>query len=397
MPRSKKCSVPAATEPGPVSPVEAGRLFSSVEQCRCLLLAVSGGSDSMALMVLADRWARETGWPGRLHVAVVDHGLRAEAADETAFVEREAKRLGLKAHVLKWSGPYPKTGIPAAAREARYGLLCGLARTLDAAVLTAHTQDDQAETVVMRLARGSGVDGLSAMETGTVRDGVTLVRPMLPVSRQRLRDTLRQAGMTWIDDPTNENTAHERVRVRKALDVLDGLGVSREAVALTAARLGRARSALEVAQAGLMQVAVRIKANSYAEIDLECWVHGPAELQVRVIMTTGLDVRRGAGDQPVGCRARARLDAGGSGPGNDVCRLPVCPAQTRDRRGAGGCTDWLSWRTVVRGHDLGQSLRDCCAGWPAASNGGARQGLHRSGKAARHSRFRLARAAGRML
>jgi tRNA(Ile)-lysidine synthase len=79
--------------------------------------------------------------------------------------------------------------------------------------------------------------------------------------------------------------AHERVRVRKALDVLDGLGVSREAVALTAARLGRARSALEVAQAGLMQVAVRIKANSYAEIDLECWVHGPAELQVRVIMT----------------------------------------------------------------------------------------------------------------
>jgi tRNA(Ile)-lysidine synthase len=95
-------------------------------------------------------------------------------------------------------------------------------------VLTAHTQDDQAETVVMRLARGSGVDGLSAMETGTVRDGVTLVRPLLPVSRERLRDTLRQAGMTWIDDPTNENTAHERVRVRKALDVLDGLGVSRE-------------------------------------------------------------------------------------------------------------------------------------------------------------------------
>jgi tRNA(Ile)-lysidine synthase len=80
----------------------------------------------MALMVLADRWARETGWPGRLHVAVVDHGLRAEAADEAAFVEREAKRLGLKAHVLKWDGPHPKTGIPAAAREARYELLLAL-------------------------------------------------------------------------------------------------------------------------------------------------------------------------------------------------------------------------------------------------------------------------------
>jgi tRNA(Ile)-lysidine synthase len=97
--------------------------------------------------------------------------------------------------VLKWSGPYPKTGIPAAAREARYGLLCGLARTLDAAVLTAHTQDDQAETVVMRLARGSGVDGLSAMETvNGLRDGVTLFRPLLPVSRQRLRARCARRG-----------------------------------------------------------------------------------------------------------------------------------------------------------------------------------------------------------
>jgi tRNA(Ile)-lysidine synthase len=83
------------------------------------------------------------------------------------------------------------------------------------------------------------------------------------------------------DDPTNENMAHERVRVRKALDVLDGLGVSRVAVALSAARLGRARSALEVARAGLMQVAVRIEANIFAAFDLECWVHGPAEWFVR--------------------------------------------------------------------------------------------------------------------
>jgi tRNA(Ile)-lysidine synthase len=100
---------------------------------------------------------------------------------------------------------------------------------LKAIVVTAHTQDDQAETVLMRLARGSGVDGLSAMAVHALRDDMKLFRPMLGFSRERLRATLHDAGVSWIDDPTNENTAHERVRVRKALDVLDGLGVSRVA------------------------------------------------------------------------------------------------------------------------------------------------------------------------
>jgi tRNA(Ile)-lysidine synthase len=283
MPRSKKCSVPAATEAAPVSPDEAGRLFATVEECGCLLLAVSGGSDSMALMWLAARWARETAWPGTLHVAVVDHGLRAEAADEARFVIVEAGKLGLKAHVLKWDGPHPKTGIPAAAREARYELLFGLARKLKAIVVTAHTQDDQAETLLMRLARGSGVDGLSAMAVHALRDDMKLFRPMLGFSRERLRATLHDAGVSWIDDPTNENTAHERVRVRKALDVLDGLGVTRASIALSAGRLGRARAALEVAAGGLMQVAVHIEQGIFARISLERWCGAPAELQVRVI------------------------------------------------------------------------------------------------------------------
>jgi tRNA(Ile)-lysidine synthase len=189
----------------------------------------------------------------------------------------------------------------------------------------------------MRLARGSGVDGLSAMETGTVRDGVTLVRPMLPVSRERLRDTLRQAGMTWIDDPTNENTAHERVRVRKALDVLDGLGVTRASIALSAGRLGRARAALEVAAGGADAGGRSHRARLFARISLERWCGAPAELQVRVIMPTGTHVWWGAGDQPVGCRAGARLDEIGSRPGNDIWRVPVCPPQARDRRGARSC------------------------------------------------------------
>ncbi len=284
MPRSKKCSVPAASESGPVSAEEAERFFWPSQLCDCLLLAVSGGSDSMALMWLAARWAQATGWPGNLHVAVVDHGLRPESAAEAAFVVREASKLGLKAHKLKWAGPHPKTGIPAAAREARYKLLFGLARQSRAILLTAHTRDDQAETLLMRLARGSGIDGLAAMEAWSTRDGINLIRPLLGISRERLRATLREAGMTWLDDPTNENTAHERVRVRKALDVLEGLGLTRESIALSAHRLGRARSALEVATGGLMQVAVRIECNSFASVSLEGWKHGPAELQVRTVL-----------------------------------------------------------------------------------------------------------------
>lgn len=284
MPRSKKCSVPAATESAPVSVEEAGRLFSTVEECDCLLLAVSGGSDSMALMWLASSWARESGWTGTLHVAVVDHGLRPEAADEARFVVSEAGKLGLKAQSLKWDGPHPETGIPAAARDARYQLLFDLARKLKAMVVTAHTQDDQAETVLMRLARGSGVDGLSGMELSSRRDGVSLVRPLLEISRERLRATLRDAGVSWIDDPTNENMAHERVRVRKALDVLAQVGVGREAIALSANRLGRAQHALEIATQGLMKVAVSVELNSFASISIERWFAAPAELQVRAIM-----------------------------------------------------------------------------------------------------------------
>jgi tRNA(Ile)-lysidine synthase len=284
MPRSKKCSVPAATEPGPVTADEARRLFVILEPFDAALLAVSGGSDSMALMWLAARWVREIGWQGQLHVAVVDHGLRAEAADEARFVMDEAEKLGLTPHTLTWAGPHPRTGIPAAAREARYALLTRVAGKLGAVLVTAHTQDDQAETVLMRLARGSGVDGLSGMEARSMRHGVKLLRPLLGISREQLRATLREAGVSWIDDPTNENMAHERVRMRKALDVLQGVGLTRQAIALSASRLGRAELALEVATRGLMRVAVRVEANSFACISMERLMHGPAELQVRVII-----------------------------------------------------------------------------------------------------------------
>ncbi len=305
--------MPGAASTLAVGAEEANQIFAPLKNAGSLLLAVSGGSDSMALMWLAARWARDSGWSGKLHVATVDHGLREAAADEVRFVLNEAARLGLDAHALKWQGPHPSSGMLAAAREARYELLCSLCKKLQADLVTAHSEDDQAETVLMALARGAGVDGLSAMQPRRLVAGVDLVRPLLGVSRVRLRATLAEAGVAWIDDPTNEDVRHERIRVRKALDVLGELGMSRQAVALSAHRLGRARAALDTAALACMNENVLLVHNSFASIDLAGWQGAADETQVRL---AGLLVQALGGDGEVslsGAEALARWLCSGQG------------------------------------------------------------------------------------
>ena len=238
----------------------------------------------MALMWLAARWARGTSWPGKLHVAVVDHGLRPEAADEACFVEEQAQQLNLPVRMLKWDGPYPKTGISAAAREARYALMAEVCRAHEAVLVTAHTQDDQAETMLMALARGAGVNGLSAMQPVSIMNGVTLLRPLLGFARERLRATLRMAGVSWIDDPTNEEEKYERVRVRKGLAVLAGLGVSGRDFACSSARLLRAREALDHGARALMRDCVVHEPSGFVRIALKPFVDAFEETQLRMVL-----------------------------------------------------------------------------------------------------------------
>ncbi|MEJ1938863.1 tRNA lysidine(34) synthetase TilS, partial [Nostoc sp. NIES-2111] len=155
-----------------------------------LLLAVSGGPDSMALLALCAAWANERpdGQPRPpLFAATVDHWLRPEARDEAAMVAREASRLSVPHSVLDWAGPKPRTGLQEAARQARYALLAEEARRVGATdVVTAHHADDQAETILMRLVRGSGLDGLAGMAAERPLDGVRLVRPLLGIPKSRL-------------------------------------------------------------------------------------------------------------------------------------------------------------------------------------------------------------------
>jgi tRNA(Ile)-lysidine synthase len=231
----------------PISVSEAKSLLADWKAAPALLLAVSGGPDSIALMWLAARWRRAMSRGPRLIAVTVDHGLRREAAREALDVKRLAKALDLPHRTLRWTGTKPKTGLPAAARAARYRLLAQAARAGGAThILTAHTRDDQAETLLMRMLRGSGIAGLAAMARESERDGVWLARPLLDVPKSQLVATLNKAKIAFADDPTNRDAAYTRPRLRALMPVLAEEGGDSRNLARLASRLARANAAIEV-------------------------------------------------------------------------------------------------------------------------------------------------------
>ncbi|MTH77693.1 tRNA lysidine(34) synthetase TilS [Paracoccus aestuariivivens] len=251
-------------------------------------IALSGGGDSTALMHLAHAWAQ-----GRvLMAATVDHGLRAESAEEARQAHRAASALGIPHATLLWQRDNDAGNLMAEARDARLRLLSGWAmrNNLDA-VLLGHTMDDQAETLLMRLARGSGVDGLAGMADSRSAFGTRWLRPILGVSRAELRDWLTARGIAWIDDPSNENADYDRVRIRKALQVLDLPALQ---LAQTSANMAMARDAL---QDFAMQVATGAKAqNGVLRLPLTAFRRAPQEIRRRLLVA-GLRFVTG-GDYP---------------------------------------------------------------------------------------------------
>ncbi len=231
----------------PVTIQDSRRLFADWKAAPALLLAVSGGPDSVALMWLAARWRRSLARGPRLVAVTIDHGLRREAKGEAREVKRLARSLELEHRTVRWTGAKPKTGVPAAARAARYRLLARAARSCGAThVLTAHTREDQAETLLMRLLRGSGVAGLAAMARVTEREGILLARPFLDVSKSQLVATLNKAKISFADDPTNRDTTFTRPRLRALLPVLAAEGANTRSLARLASRFARANAAIEI-------------------------------------------------------------------------------------------------------------------------------------------------------
>ena len=185
-------------------------------------------------------------------VLTVDHGLRKTSAKDARQVLAWAKKLGLTAHVLRWRSAKPSRNIEAAAREARYRLMgAWLAKQKVTTLFVGHTRDDQAETFLLRLARGSGLDGLSAMQASAPWpvagfESLTLRRPLLDFDRAELRAHLTALKQPWLDDPMNEDPAFDRVKMRRARAALEDAGLSSQRIAAAAAHLARARAALDV-------------------------------------------------------------------------------------------------------------------------------------------------------
>jgi tRNA(Ile)-lysidine synthase len=282
--------VPADVQ-GPVTADEAAGAFAFLRKYRRLILAVSGGPDSLALLLLFAEWRRGlSGEAPHVNVATVDHGLRAEAASEAAFVASVASKLSLPHATLTWSGEKPKTGIADAAREARYRVLRSYAETFDdrdTAVLTAHHLEDQAETLAMRLARGAGITGLAGMRRERpIASGspIVLARPLLAFSKARLVATVEAGGFTPVDDPTNHDESHERVRVRRALHRLADAGIEPAALAKSAMRLGAACDALDYAQRTFTRsLALSYGHEVFASLSRDAFAAGPAYLRQAVL------------------------------------------------------------------------------------------------------------------
>jgi len=234
-------------EKTPISVRQAKSLFADLSRASGLVLAVSGGPDSVALMWLVARWRKALSRGPRLLVVTVDHGLRRESAREAREVKRLARELDVPHRTLRWSDEKPKSGIPAAARSARYRLLASAARKSGFShVVTAHTRDDQAETLLMRLLRGSGIGGLAAMARNSEREGVVIARPLLNVSKAQLVATLNKAGIDYADDPTNRDSRFARPRIRTVIEGLASEGGDARNLARLASRLARANAAIEV-------------------------------------------------------------------------------------------------------------------------------------------------------
>ncbi|MBW8709176.1 MAG: tRNA lysidine(34) synthetase TilS [Alphaproteobacteria bacterium] len=227
-----------------------------------LAVAVSGGGDSLALMHLLAGLAQARGTAPPL-VLTVDHGLHKSSGKNARQVTLWAKQVGLKAHVLTWTGAKPKSGIEAAAREARYRLMGEwLAKRKIAALLVGHTLDDQAETFLLRLARGSGLDGLAAMRAVAPWPvpgfaGLALARPLLGFRREALRAHLKSLQQPWLEDPMNQDPAFDRVRIRGAMAALARAGLTPTRIAAAAAHLARARESLEIVTEAVLVRAVR--------------------------------------------------------------------------------------------------------------------------------------------
>lgn len=273
--------------------IDPRALFARFAGERAMALAVSGGADSLALLLLAAAWRDASAQKVRLLVLCVDHGLRAEAAAEAAMVGDVAARFGLDCRVLRADQALPDSDVEAAARAMRYRLLAEAARAEGISlILTAHHADDQAETLLLRLARGSGVYGLSAMAAETAAGDsiigagegcLRIARPLLGLRQADLAAFVRRAGLSPAKDPHNVDDRFARARLRKLMPRLAAEGLDVPRLVTTAARLRRAASAIDDYVDRLFARAARVDMVGAVRLETAAFLGEPEEARLRAL------------------------------------------------------------------------------------------------------------------
>lgn len=312
----------------PITAEEFARRMEALgpfEPSPLLAVAVSGGADSVALIALAAGWARDR--CGRAAALVVDHRLRPESGREAELVAGRLDRHGIEAHVLVRRDSERRGGVQAAAREARYRLLTEWCRERGALhLLTAHHADDLAETLLLRLARGSGAFGLAGMapihEVATCR----VLRPLLGVRKARLVATATAMGQGWVEDPSNDSAAFARVRFRRSADVLEAEGLGPERLGATAHNLGRARIAIEAALGRRLAASVSLHPAGFARVDVAQLLAEPGEIALRALAAVVTCI--GGREHPPRLERLERLGAALAG-GDGVATLSGCRVEHR--------------------------------------------------------------------
>lgn len=291
------------------TPLLPDDIFTQLPAGQPVALAVSGGADSMAMMHLFHTFRVAHPLKGGLEdlVLTVDHGLRQSASGEAAFVAGEAQALGFKYRVIRLEGLNPEKGVQSAARAARYQAmaeeaLSGGIQTL----LTAHTMDDQAETVLMRLQRGSGPEGLRGILERRLLFGIQIFRPMLGLRSKALRQYLKERGVCWVEDPSNEEDRFERVRVRRNLSSLSGSDNLIEGLALSAGRQGFYYQALETFRDQFINAHVSFFPTGLIQFPQDLFMSLPDAVKVMVLQQ--LISKFGQGRAALGRLERALFD-----------------------------------------------------------------------------------------
>lgn len=260
--------------------------FGSLNLEGKVAVAVSGGPDSMALVRLANIWAKNNCCA--IIGLTVDHQLRDASSADAKQVAAWFTALGLSHHTLVWArGPAVgqlDRSPQAEAREARFALMIDWCRSNDVhALMVAHHADDQAETFIQRLLRGSGIDGLAAMRSVNIRDGIRILRPLLHRPKADLIATCEHFDQAWLRDPSNQDEKFMRVRVRRLLEDLDAEGLGRDRLLNTVAHMQRAKEVIDSAVDQLWADAVETETPRGLLVNTNQLLSVPKEIGLRCL------------------------------------------------------------------------------------------------------------------